>query len=206
MAPVAGVLVIVLAAAGCATTDARPPARSRADLINTLVSPAYSQWLVGPIVVMATPDEVAAYLELASDEAAAAFIEDFWERRKPYPLREDNPLRALFEARAAEADRLYAEGGYLGRRTARGIVHVLFGEPAATDFEVSPHPDDPAIIRWEYPADAPPGLHGRRPDRVYRFVKRGELTELYVPRGSSARSRPDLERPRPVQPPGGLPP
>lgn len=144
---------------------------------------------------MASREEIAGYLALSSDEAAAEFIEDFWERRDPYPLREDNPLRETFDARAAEADRLYSEAGYLGRRTARGTVHVLYGPPDEIDYEVSPHPDDPPIILWEYPADAPPGLDGRQPERWVRFIKRGDLTEEYWPLRTPARDRPETRRP-----------
>jgi GWxTD domain-containing protein len=162
---------------------------------NPLLSPTYSQWLVGPIGRMASREEIAAYLGLSSDEAAAAFIEAFWERRDPYPLREDNPLRDTFEARAAEADRLYSEAGYLGRRTARGTVYVLYGEPEEVDYEVSPHPDDPPITVWKYPADAPPGLDGRQPERWVRFIKRGDLTEDYRPLRTPAADRPRVHRP-----------
>ena len=175
--------------AACASPDARPPASTAAEVSNPLLSPTYSQWLVGPIGKMASREEIAEYLGLSSDEAAAAFIESFWERRDPYPLREDNPLRETFDARAAEADRLYSEAGYLGRRTARGTVYVLYGAPAEVDYEVSPHPDDPPITLWEYPADAPPGLDGRQPDRWVRFIKRGDLTELYRPLRTPATER-----------------
>jgi GWxTD domain-containing protein len=181
--------------AACSSTAAGPSTRSAAELTNPLLGPATSQWLVGPIAVMATREERAEFLGLASDEAAAAFIEAFWERRKPFPLRPDNPLRETFDARAAEADRLYSEAGYLGRRTARGAVHVLFGPPPVVDYEVSPHPDDPPIVVWRYPADAPPGLHGTPPERLYRFIKRGDLTEEYRERRTPVSDRPGTRRP-----------
>jgi GWxTD domain-containing protein len=180
--------------AACASTPAGPSTRSAAELTNPLLSPQHSQWLVGPIAAMASREELAEYLGLSSDEAAARFIDAFWERRKPYPLRPDNPLRNAFEARADEADRLYSESGYLGRRTARGSVHVLHGPSATVDYEVSPHPDDPPIIVWRYSADAPPGLDGRKPG-VFRFIKRGDLTEEYRPRRTPVSDRPGTRRP-----------
>ena len=186
--------------AACATTDAGPPGGSAAELTNPLLSPARSQWLVGAIAEMTTPEEKAEYLGLSSDETAAAFVEAFWERRKPYPLRPDNPLRATFEARAEEADRLYSEAGYLGRRTARGTVHVLHGPPPEVDYQLSPHPDDPPVTVWRYPAGAPPGLHGRQPEALYRFIRRGDLTEVYRPRVTPVPDRPGSRRPGTVRP------
>lgn len=152
------------------------------ELINPFLGPTYSQWLVGPISRMASAQEMDAFLALRDDAAAERFIEDFWERRDPAPARPDNPLRTTFDERAAEADRLYAEGGYPGRRTDRGITYVLFGEPEKTDYEISPHPTDPPIEVWFYPADAEAGLSGEQPAPKYRFIKRDELTTFYVPR------------------------
>lgn len=187
--------VLAVLSTACASTDSISPERSAADLTNPLLSPAYSQWLVGPIAEMASREEAAEYIGLGTDEAAAAFIEAFWERRKPYPLRPDNPLRKAFDARSAEADRLYSEAGYLGRRTARGTVYVLFGPPQEVDFQLSPHPDDPPVEVWRYAADAEPGLHGQPPQQIYRFVKRGDVTETYRPRRTPVSDRPGTGRP-----------
>ena len=186
--------------AACASSDPLAPARTAADLTNPLLSPATSQWLVGPIAEMATREEIAEYLGLRTDEDAAAFVEAFWERRKPYPLRPDNPLRETFDARAEEADRLYSEAGYLGRRTARGTIHVLFGPPPEVDYQLSPHPDDPPVIVWQYPAGHPAGLHGEAPQPFYRFIKRGDITETYRPRRTPVTDRPGTGRPGSIRP------
>ena len=156
--------------------------RGGADPINPLLGPTYSQWLVGPIARMATAEEMDAFLALADDAAAAAFIEAFWERRDPAPARPDNPLRTTFDERAAEADRRYTESGYSGRRTDRGTTYILFGEPEKTDYEIPTHPDDPPIEVWFYPAAAEPGLSGEKPAPAYRFIKRGDVTTFFTPR------------------------
>lgn len=186
---------VALGLAACATTEPGGGRDAAAELTNPLLSPAWSQWLVGPIAELATPEEEAAYLGLSSDAAAAAFVDDFWARRKPYPLRPDNPLRESFEARAEEADRLYSEAGYLGRRTARGTVHVLYGPPPEVDYQLSQHPEDPPVTVWIYPADAAPGLDGRPPQQIYRFIKRGDITEIYRPRVTPVPDRPGDPRP-----------
>jgi GWxTD domain-containing protein len=175
------VFLAVAAAAGCGGTVQTRDGGGEA-AINPLLGPSYSQWLVGPIARMATAEEMDAYLALSDDAAAAAFIEAFWERRDPAPARPDNPLRDTFEERAHEADRRYTESGYTGRRTDRGTTYILFGEPEKTDHEIPPHPDDPPVEVWFYPADAPSGLSGETPAPVYRFIKRGDVTTFFTPR------------------------
>ncbi len=142
---------------------------------------------------MATPEEIQAYLALQDDAAATAFIESFWTSRDPDPSRAGNPLRQLFEQRETEADRRFSEAGYLGRRTDRGLVFVLFGEPKKIDHEINPREGDPPLERWDYDVASTAGLHRRRPAPAYRFVKRGDLTVIFnrpVPPPSMLPSRP----------------
>ena len=170
----------------CAGTP--PPPRTAAELTNPQLSPDRSQFLVGPIARMATPEEVAAYLRLADDEAAAAFEEAFWQRRDPDAARPGNPLRELFDRRTVEADRRFTEAGYRGSRSDRGTIFVLYGEPEKTDFELHPRRGEPPLEVWAYSREAGIGLDGRRPAESYRFIKQGDLTVLF--------RRPVLERDR----------
>ncbi|HMB54804.1 MAG TPA: GWxTD domain-containing protein [Thermoanaerobaculia bacterium] len=200
--PLAAALAALLVA-GCASAPAAAAANfaeleKAVDVTlysNFRLSPEYSGWLVGPIAVMATEEEEAEYLALGDDEAAAAFIEDFWERRKPYPARPDNPLREEFDVRANVADRLYTEGTRLGRRTARGTIYVLYGKPTNTDYEIAPDRRDPSIEVWLYDAKKVEGIDGSKPDRRYRFIRRqsDDFTDFY-------RRRTGIERARPVRP------
>lgn len=155
-----------------------------ADLTNPFLGPDYSAWLIGPVARIATPDEIKAFLALHDDGAAAAFIQQFWERRNPKP-GQPNPLLARFEERSEVADKKYSEAGLLGRRTDRGTILILYGPPGRGGFEVAKRPTDPPIEVWQYGASAPAGLDGRHPDPFYRFTKRGELTVLYIPRPGS---------------------
>ena len=155
-----------------------------ADLTNPFLGPDYSAWLIGPVARIATPDEIKAFLALHDDGEAAAFIQQFWERRNPKP-GQPNPLLARFDERSEVADKKYSEAGLLGRRTDRGTILILYGPPGRGGFEVAKRPTDPPIEVWQYGASAPVGLDGRHPDPFYRFTKRGELTVLYVPRPGS---------------------
>jgi GWxTD domain-containing protein len=137
---------------------------------------------------------VQQYLALHDDATAEAFIEAFWARRDPDPNRPGNPVRELFEERARDADRRFSEAGYLGRRTARGTMLVLYGEPKKIDFEVNGRPEQPPVEHWIYAPEAAKGLDGRQPPPAVRFVKRGDLTVLYQQPPSP---RPSLLAPAP---------
>lgn len=166
------VLVLVACSAG-------PSPRSAGDLTNPALSPSLSQWLVGAIGRMASEEEIRSYLALADDEEARRFIAEFWERRDPDPGSPGNRIREVFERRAETADRRFSEAGYLGRRTDRGTIFVLYGEPEETDFETSPRRGGEPIVVWIYGRNPDEGLDGREPQRWYRFVKQGDLTVFY---------------------------
>lgn len=171
--------------------------RSATDLTNPFLGPDYSGWMVGAASSLATREEIDAFLGLSDDAAAAAFVKEFWDRRDPTPDEPGNAIQETFEKRNAEADRLFSESGYLGRNTDRGRILVLYGPPTKQDYEVSPHPDVPAVELWTYGPEAPSGLDGKRPAGSYRFLKRGELTRLYIPGqvDPTLRRRPTIGRP-----------
>jgi GWxTD domain-containing protein len=172
--------LLLLLAAACAGGGGAS-SRSLADLTNPALGPEFSVWLAGAASRIATPEEVQAYLALRDDAAAQAFVESFWQKRDPAPDKPGNPLRETFEERSAAADRSYSEAGFLGRRTDRGAIYVLYGRPTKVDFEVSPTQEGSPVEVWTYDASSPSGLDARRPAGVYRFIKRGDLTVTYLP-------------------------
>jgi GWxTD domain-containing protein len=188
LAPAALLALACLAGAACAggggPIGSVGSIGAMADLTNPFLGPDFSAWLIGPVARIARPDEIKAYLALHDDGEAAAFIQQFWERRNPKP-GQPNPLLARFEERSEVADKKYSEAGLLGRRTDRGTILILYGPPGRGGFEVARRPTDPPIEVWQYAANAPAGLDGRHPDPFYRFTKRGELTVLYIPRPGS---------------------
>ena len=172
--------LLVFPLGGCGGGGAAPASRSRAELTNPFLGPDYTAWLIGPAARIATPQEIQEFLALQDDTAAAAFVQAFWDRRDPSPDKPGNPIREVFDARSAEADRKYSEAGFLGRRTDRGTVYVIYGPPSKTEFEVSPVPNGPPLEVWTYDAGAPSGLDAKRPAGIYRFIKQGDQTVLYT--------------------------
>jgi GWxTD domain-containing protein len=156
---------------------ARPP--DSAEITNIRLAPALAKWLVGPIYQMATAEERAGYLAVATDEEARAFIERFWERRGPHREFPPAGTRFVFDERVAEADVLYRDGHHVGHRTDRGTVYVLYGPPTEIRFEASPTPAGEPVEIWSYPDESPAGLDGGRPRSLYAFRKQAGLTQLF---------------------------
>lgn len=179
--------LLLLWTQGCGSSA--PRTTNAADLTNPFLGPEQSSWLIGPIGRIASPEEVKAYVALTDESQAAQFIDRFWAQRDPNPNKPGNPLREAFDERTAEADRLFTEAGYRGRRTDRGSIFVVYGAPNKTEFEISPSAGESAIEAWTYNATTPAGLDGRKPSFQYRFIKRGDLTVTYIPRGEDPRAR-----------------
>lgn len=152
------------------------------DYLNVLLSPGLAQWLIGPIARLATKKEVRAYLELTDDEAANRFIDAFWKRRfdpeNPWPGKQ---MRDIFDARAEEADRLFSEGTYIGRRTDRGITYVMYGEPGSRNFVQELGPRQSTIEIWSYAGQKVLSLDGTRPKVEYYFMRKGDRTVFSRP-------------------------
>jgi GWxTD domain-containing protein len=173
-----------------ALTGAPAPAAQKIHTADELFQPflegELSQWLVGPIGRLASEDEITEYLRLKTADEAKRFIDAFWARRDPDPAKAGNPVRELFESRAAEADKQFSEAAVAGRRTDRGTILVQ-----SIDYEEFRDVSAADVERWRYSKKAEPGLDGRRPQKEYRFAKRGDLTQFY-----GAREMNDEERRR----------
>lgn len=184
-------LVLVMAVASAASAqDER-----RLELTNPFLGPRYAQWLVGAVGDIATEEERSEYLGLESDEDARAFIDEFWQGR--------GTLQQVYEQRAEEADKRFTEGTVPGRRTDRGAIFILFGEPEESEYEEHRNIDDPPVELWRYPKKAEPGLGGEKPNRTYRFIRWGEVTVRFErgdPNDPNVRRR---RRPDGFRPPGG---
>lgn len=159
------------------------------------MSPEKSLWLAGAIGRLADDGEIEAYLALTDDAAAESFIDAFWRRRDPDPRFEANPLREDFHQRSEEADKEFSEAGYPGRRTDRGVIYVLYGPPDEQRYDPPGRRGGPPIEIWIYERGSEPGLDGKRPNRLYRFSRQGDLTAFHRGSSSDRRRLPDGVRP-----------
>ena len=170
--PAALALVLVLGATSAAMAADSLERLHPDDLMNPFLGPAHTRWMVGPVGQLADEEERTLFLLIETEEEAKAFVEQFWNRR-------DGALKRQFALRAAEADKRYSESGLLGRRTDRGMVYVLFGDPEKTEWEEHRDIDDPNIELWKYPKGAAKGLNGKKPARRYRFARDGDVMRLF---------------------------
>jgi GWxTD domain-containing protein len=142
-------------------------------LTNFQLGPQYSQWLVGALGRIASDAERTEFLALDGDAAAAAFVERFWAQ----PGRDR--VRRIYDERAELADRRFGEAAFPGRKTDRGTIFILYGEPEEIEYEDQRHVDEPPVELWRYAKDAEAGLDAERPERIYRFAKSGDLTRMF---------------------------
>lgn len=185
------ILALAVLAAEPAAAKKKKKPTDAADLFNPLLGLDYSHWLVGPVVDVATLDEVDAYLALAGDEEAAEFIESFWAKRAEGIGFFEKKPQQIYEERVTEANKRFSEGEIPGRQTDRGKVWTLYGEPEEVEFEKPREVRTPTLEVWRYPKDAVAGLDGEQPKQVYRFVAVDGSTVFYI----NQKRRPDRFRP-----------
>jgi GWxTD domain-containing protein len=174
----------LLALPAIAKKPKKPKKLSVEEATNFQLGLDYSHWLVGAASVIGSEAERSAYLALTDDAQAEAFIRRFWESRDPDLEMFGNELRRLFDERGLAADKRYREGTSVGRRTARGVIYVVYGEPEEVIFETSTKLGEPDLEVWDYAKDSEPGLDGHQPSLRYWFAQKdGKMVE-HIPRAS----------------------
>ncbi len=171
--------------------------RDPEELFNPLLGIEHSHWLVGPIYEIASEQEIAAFLDFVDEGEATSFIEEFWgKRNQGTGFFEDSP-EEIFDQRAELADGRYTEGALPGRRTDRGTIFIVFGEPEEIEYESSDKVGGAPLEVWKYPKDAEEGLGGESPKRSYRFIEVGESTVFFNQQSAHRRELEDRRRLKP---------
>lgn len=93
------------------------------------LSREYSEWGLGPLQVLLTKEEAAAWKTLRSDAEAKAFVDLFWARRDPTPGTQANEYREAIDQRVRTADATFTGEKIAGSMTDRGRALILFGAP-----------------------------------------------------------------------------
>ncbi len=157
--------------------------------VNHKLGIDYAHWLVGARAWMASVEEVGIFLTLENDEQARQFEEEFWLRRDPNPSALFGGPRQTFDDRAEVADERYGEGTRRGRKTDRGAIFVLYGEPASVEIETSVDPREPPLEIWSYSKSSDRGLDGRSPPPRLYFALAGDKAFITAPRSRRSRIR-----------------
>jgi GWxTD domain-containing protein len=116
----AGLILIVSASSAAASVEAyRTPGKD---------------WVKGPVRWLLSDDEEKEWKKQTTDEARAAFIGRFWEKRDPTPGTPENEFEVIFWKRVEEADKAFkvAIDTDPGSLTDMGRAFLLLGPPAAT--------------------------------------------------------------------------
>lgn len=164
--------ILTLCGPSLAAGQPIPPDPSLVEDLNPLLGPGYAQWLVGPLAEIVDEEERERFLGLTSDEEAQRFIEEFWQAHQD--------IAGIFERRALEADERFEEGHIAGRRTDRGKLFILYGEPAEIGFEEHRNIDDGDVLIWRYERkQAGVGLDGKKPAKLYRFTRIGDQMRAF---------------------------
>ena len=89
-------------------------------------------WASSPAFqILAIDAEREEWAHLRDDDARAAFVERFWQKRDPNPYTEENEVRDAVARRIAFADRFFAiQDEPIGSMSDRGRVFVLLGPPS----------------------------------------------------------------------------
>jgi len=138
--------------------------------------PIYKTWLEDDAAWIITNDAKAAFKRLSNDEDREGFIDAFWRMRDPTPETEENEFKEEHYQRIAYANEHFG-AGIRGRRTDRGQVYILFGEP--DEIEKHPAADKPnashdanASVPAEYAREVwrYNSIEGTGEDVVFEFV------------------------------------
>ena len=93
------------------------------------------KWLNEEVSYIITGEERAAFRRLTTDEERESFIEQFWERRNPYPGVLENLFKERFYRRIAYTNERFSST-VPGWKTDRGRIFIVYGFPD----EIEPHP------------------------------------------------------------------
>lgn len=122
------------------------------------LSATYRTWLEDEVAYIIAPKEREVFLKLQTDRERDLFIEAFWKQRDPTPGTAANEFKAEHYRRLAHADRVLGrDAPRPGRRTDRGRIYIILGEPNDVQSITGKSSTYDAEI-WFYQDKAPLGL------------------------------------------------
>jgi GWxTD domain-containing protein len=110
----------------------------------------YRYWLTEDVPYIIASVEREAFLQLANDQERDQFIEQFWQRRYPVPIYEENPFEEEHYRRIAYSNDHFSTD-LRGWRTDRGRIYIAWGPP--DEIRDMPYPDSQSsesLQIWQY--------------------------------------------------------
>jgi GWxTD domain-containing protein len=120
-------------------------AQDGGDAEKNALKSQYKQWLDADVAYIIQDEERKAFLQLATDEERAQFIEQFWLRRDPTPGTAENEYKAEHYRRVAYANEHFSST-IPGWKTDRGRVYITLGPPDEIEAHAQPYP----VEFWRY--------------------------------------------------------
>ncbi|HMA55036.1 MAG TPA: GWxTD domain-containing protein [Acidobacteriota bacterium] len=169
------VVAVLLAALAAFAVPAAAGPRADAKLPEV-----YQKWLEDEVAYIITSQEREVFLKLQSDRERDLFIEAFWKQRDPTPGTAANEFKTEHYRRLAHADRyLGRDGPRPGRRTDRGRIYIILGEPMDTQRYIGKSSVYDTEV-WFYQGKADLGLPAGFNVVFFKEAGRGEF-RLYSP-------------------------
>ena len=99
-------------------------------------------WVNDDVPYIITPEEVAAFKKLTTDDERQGFIESFWTRRNPKPVSPENDYEQKYYQRIVLANERFG-AGIPGWKTDRGRIYIMYGPPD----DIVAHPNGGTSLR-----------------------------------------------------------
>ena len=154
-----------------------------AALAGAELSPKYKDWPETPAGYLLTHKEAKAYKKLDTDAQAEKFIALFWAQRNPDLTSRINEFKVEFDARVAQADKMFSYEDTKGSNTDRGRMLILLGPPneasviqngpGKSQIEARMTTDKGTTQVWVYKKDRlPPDV---KQEEIYAFFRESRL-------------------------------
>ena len=110
--------------------------------------PEYNKWINEDVGWIITAPEKKEFVKLTTDEQRDHFVIEFWERRNPNPVSNNDAFKSDHYRRIAFSNEHFA-AKMPGWKTDRGHVYIVYGPPESIIKHLSIG-TNPAEELWNY--------------------------------------------------------
>lgn len=110
----------------------------------------YTGFINGPTQYLITPQERIAFLQLTTQQERERFIQQFWNRRNPYPGAPENQYKEEFYRRVSYTDEHFEYSAVPGWKADRGHCYIAYGPPDELKHYSKGSHGPYAVEMWHY--------------------------------------------------------